>query len=94
GNLYILESGQLAVERDGVRIATVATPGALMPTDQLTPALADDAANRAPAAIAPAAANLKKVERLRLIVKLLLGGRLAPMSLLNGRRVNAVHDAV
>ncbi len=30
GNLYILESGQLAVERDGVRIATVATPGALI----------------------------------------------------------------
>ena len=30
GDLYILESGQLAVERDGVRIATVATPGALI----------------------------------------------------------------
>lgn len=30
GNLYILENGQLAVERDGVRIATVATPGALI----------------------------------------------------------------
>lgn len=30
GDLFILESGQLAVERDGVRIATVATPGALI----------------------------------------------------------------
>lgn len=30
GDLYILESGQLAVERDGVRIATVATPGSLI----------------------------------------------------------------
>jgi CRP-like cAMP-binding protein len=30
GDLFILESGQLAVERDGVRIASVATPGALI----------------------------------------------------------------
>lgn len=30
GDLYILESGQLAVERDGVRIATIATPGSLI----------------------------------------------------------------
>ena len=27
GDLFILESGQLVVERDGVRIATVSTPG-------------------------------------------------------------------
>jgi CRP-like cAMP-binding protein len=30
GDLFILESGQLAVERDGVRIATIATPGSLI----------------------------------------------------------------
>ena len=30
GDLYILETGQLAVERDGVRIATIATPGSLI----------------------------------------------------------------
>ena len=30
GDLYILEQGQLAVERDGVRIATIATPGSLI----------------------------------------------------------------
>jgi CRP-like cAMP-binding protein len=30
GDLFILESGQLAVERDGVRIATIATPGAVI----------------------------------------------------------------
>ena len=29
GDLFILESGQLAVERDAVRIATIATPGSL-----------------------------------------------------------------
>jgi len=29
GDLFILESGQLAVERDGVRIATIDTPGSL-----------------------------------------------------------------
>lgn len=28
GDLFVLESGQLVVERDGVRIATIATPGA------------------------------------------------------------------
>ena len=30
GDLFILESGQLAVERDSVRIATIATPGSLI----------------------------------------------------------------
>lgn len=30
GDLFILESGQLVVERDGVRIATIATPGSLI----------------------------------------------------------------
>ena len=30
GDLFILESGQLTVERDGVRIATIATPGSLI----------------------------------------------------------------
>jgi len=30
GDLFILESGQLAVERDGVRIATITTPGAVI----------------------------------------------------------------
>jgi CRP-like cAMP-binding protein len=30
GDLFILEAGQLAVERDGVRIATIATPGSLI----------------------------------------------------------------
>lgn len=30
GDLFILESGQLSVERDGVRIATIATPGSLI----------------------------------------------------------------
>ena len=30
GDLYILELGQLTVERDGVRIATIATPGSLI----------------------------------------------------------------
>lgn len=30
GDLFILETGQLSVERDGVRIATVATPGSLI----------------------------------------------------------------
>ena len=30
GNLYVLEAGQLAVERDGVRVATISTPGALV----------------------------------------------------------------
>ena len=39
-----------------------------MPTDQLTWAFADAAAKSAPAAMAPAAAHLKKVERLRLTV--------------------------
>jgi CRP-like cAMP-binding protein len=28
GDLYVLETGQLAVERDGLRIATISTPGA------------------------------------------------------------------
>jgi len=27
GDLYVLESGELAVERDGVKIATISTPG-------------------------------------------------------------------
>jgi len=30
GDLFVLEIGRLAVERDGVKIATVATPGALL----------------------------------------------------------------
>ena len=30
GDLFILESGQLLVERDGVRIATIATPSSLI----------------------------------------------------------------
>lgn len=30
GDLFILESGQVAVERDGVRIATISTPGSLI----------------------------------------------------------------
>ncbi len=30
GDLFILESGQLAVERDGVRIASITTPGSLI----------------------------------------------------------------
>jgi CRP-like cAMP-binding protein len=30
GDLFILESGQLAVERDGVRIATISTPGSVI----------------------------------------------------------------
>jgi CRP-like cAMP-binding protein len=30
GDLFILESGQLTVERDGVRIATIATPSSLV----------------------------------------------------------------
>jgi CRP-like cAMP-binding protein len=30
GDLFILELGQLAVERDGVRLAAIATPGALI----------------------------------------------------------------
>ena len=30
GDLFILETGQLAVQRDGVRIATIATPGSLI----------------------------------------------------------------
>jgi hypothetical protein len=49
----------------------IATPGTLTPTDQPTAALADAVANKAPAATTPAAAHLKKVVRVRLIVKLL-----------------------
>jgi CRP-like cAMP-binding protein len=30
GDVFVLEQGQLMVERDGVRLATVATPGALV----------------------------------------------------------------
>lgn len=30
GELYVLESGRLGVERDGVRLATIAEPGALV----------------------------------------------------------------
>jgi CRP/FNR family transcriptional regulator, cyclic AMP receptor protein len=30
GDLYVLETGQLIVERDGVKVATISTPGALV----------------------------------------------------------------
>ncbi len=30
GDLYVLETGQLTVERDGVKVATISTPGALV----------------------------------------------------------------
>jgi CRP-like cAMP-binding protein len=30
GNIYVLESGQLAVERDGVKVATISAPGAIV----------------------------------------------------------------
>lgn len=61
-----------------------------MPTDQFTWAFADAAANSAPAATAPAATHLKKIERLRLTVGSPEEGRKPPLCIHNARPANEV----
>src|SRR5690606_12772618 len=87
GDLYVLESGRLGVERDGVALATIAAPGALIGEMSVLLGTANTATVRAQAPTAvrvvrDALAYLERQPLVALRVAMLLSQRLDATSAL------------